>query len=97
MLKKLLLAACLMPAAAFADSAMDRGHNLEQASCTACHASMSGGNATRIYTRPDRRIKSLEQLEKRVKGCAAANGVTWTPEEEKDVVTYLNGSFYKFK
>lgn len=75
----------------------ERGRELHKENCIRCHASMMGGDGTGIYTRPDRRIESLDALYKQVRRCKTSLGVPWPDDQIDDVVTYLNQNFYKFK
>jgi cytochrome c553 len=72
-------------------SAADAGHgkSLVQQNCTACH---DNG----VYTRDNRRVTSLEGLNNQVKRCELTLELKWFEDDVKDVVTYLNESFYKF-
>jgi mono/diheme cytochrome c family protein len=74
-----------------------RGQALVEKNCISCHVSMYGGDGSEIYLRPDRKIKNLRQLEARVAGCNANIGAGLFPEEEADVIAYLNQKYYKFK
>ncbi|HCC81804.1 MULTISPECIES: cytochrome c [unclassified Methylophaga] len=73
-----------------------QGKQLHDANCMQCHASLTDGKANSLYTRDKRGVKSLEGLNKRVANCAIAADVNWTPEQQKQVVEYLNSEFYKF-
>ncbi|HQT31445.1 MAG TPA: cytochrome c [Thiobacillus sp.] len=73
------------------------GKTLHDKSCTSCHVSMFGGDGSKIYTRADRKTKSLSQLAARVSGCNANSGAGWFPEDEAHVTAYLNQQYYKFK
>ena len=84
----LLSIALLAPPALAGDSA--QGKELHDASCTKCHN-------TNVYTRPERKIKSLAALNERVGACTHAAQVTLTDDEQKSIVQYLNEQFYKFK
>lgn len=76
---------------------MQLGKQLFEKSCMSCHAAMFHGDATRIFTRPDHKVHNLAQLSARVEGCSANNNTGWFPDDEADVVAYLNQKFYKFK
>lgn len=76
---------------------IQRGKELHDANCIRCHASIVGGNGTAIYTRPDRRIDSLEALNAQVHRCKNSLGVSWPEDQIEDVVAYLNQTFYHFK
>lgn len=73
------------------------GKSLHDKSCTACHASMYGGDGAKIYTRPDHKVKSAEQLKARIRVCNTNAGTHWFPEEEQHVAAYLNATYYHFK
>lgn len=65
------------------------GKALHKESCSKCHDSS-------VYTKADRKIKSLDSLEKRVRGCDANIGSNLEPEELKAIATFLNSEYYKF-
>ncbi len=65
------------------------GKALHKESCSKCHDSS-------VYTKADRKIKSLDSLEKRVRGCDANIGSNLEPEELKAISTFLNNEYYKF-
>jgi mono/diheme cytochrome c family protein len=89
------LCALLLAPAAHADA--KRGANLHQQNCVACHARMTGGDGSALYTRADRRVQSLPGLNKQVRRCKDNLGLTWFDEEVEDVANYLNATYYKFK
>jgi cytochrome c5 len=66
------------------------GKKLHDANCTKCHS-------TSVYTRQDRKIKSLDALNERIIACTHAAQITLTDAEQKSIVQYLNEQFYKFK
>jgi mono/diheme cytochrome c family protein len=90
-----LFAALSLPAQAAGDA--KKGQTMHDAKCVACHAGMFGGDASRMYTRPDRKVKNMTQLAARVSACNANVGADWFPEDEAHVSAYLNSQFYKFK
>lgn len=73
------------------------GQQLVEKSCIRCHAAMYGGNGSGIYTRRDRMVHNLRQLEARVALCNANTNTGWLPDEERDVVAFLNQHYYHFK
>lgn len=73
------------------------GKKLVEKSCMACHVSMFGGDGSRIYTRPDRKIKNMRQLMSQVRTCNTNVGAGWMPEDEAHVAAYLNDTYYRFQ
>jgi cytochrome c2 len=69
----------------------------DNAKCDACHASMMGGDGSRLFTRPERKVNSPDALLKQVKFCATQVGAQWFPDGEEHVAAYLNQQYYKFK
>ena len=63
--------------------------------CQSCHTSLMGGNPDLIYTRPDRRVTSINGLRNQVTRCKTTVGVAWPEDQVEDVVEYLNTNFYK--
>lgn len=103
-MKSLFLALALVSVTttALAATAFDKGDPkigkaLVDKSCQTCHASMFGGDASKIYTRPDHKVKTPQQLAARVSTCNTNTGAGWFPQEEADVAAYLNQQYYKFK
>ena len=85
----LLLATSLTtPAPAFADN-IEHGKILYEQHCTRCHD-------TRVHTRPNRRIGSLEALKNQVERCELSQSLKWPQPDVDDVVAYLDTTFYKF-
>lgn len=84
-------------AAPFAKGEPKTGKTLHDKACISCHASMFGGDSSKIYTRADRKTKTAQQLAARISGCNANTGAGWFPEDEAHVAAYLNQQFYKFK
>jgi mono/diheme cytochrome c family protein len=101
MLRTLVLALCAIwplssHADPFAGADPDKGKALADKSCVACHDAQFG-DPTRIYTRPERRVKSPDQLLKQVTTCSKAAGTNWSKAEIANVAAYLNRAFYKFQ
>jgi hypothetical protein len=80
-----------------AGASAPRGKTLVEKSCASCHATLYGGDATRMYLRPDRKVNTLPKLIARVKTCNVNTGAGWKPQDELDAAAYLNESFYRFK
>ena len=88
----------LMSANALADTIdLQAGKALLEQSCVKCHASKFNGNPTQVYTRPNHKVKSLDQLNSQVRSCSVNNNTGWFPAEEANVAAYLNQKYYKFK
>ena len=74
------------------------GKKIEDTKCYKCHAEKSGlGDGTLIYTRKDRRVQGLDRLKVMVARCNTELRLDLFPEDEADVVAYLNQQYYKFK
>lgn len=67
-----------------------RGKALHQAQCTACHDSG-------VYTRENRRVRSVEGLLGQVEFCNKNLGGKLSREQVNDLVQYLNQAYYKFE
>ena len=92
-----MLLASNVHAAPFEKGDPKKGKALHDKSCTSCHISMFGADGSKMYTRPDHKIKSAQQLAARVSACNANTGAGWFPEDEAHVAAYLNQQYYKFK
>jgi len=66
------------------------GKALHNKNCTACHD-------TTVYTRSNRRVRSVEALIGQVQGCVSQTGAKLDREQVNDIVRYLDESFYEFK
>ena len=73
------------------------GKTLHEQQCAACHAGRFGGDAHRIYTRADRRVKNPAGLAQMITICNANLGNNLFPEDELNLATHLNSTYYKFK
>ena len=67
----------------------DKGKLLYEKDCHGCHG-------TEVFTRPNRQVKNLAELSKRVRQCTYATEKKWFNEDVDAVVNYLNDNFYKF-
>jgi cytochrome c553 len=82
---------CLLAATSSLQAAnLDNGKALVQSNCTKCHDE-------RVYTREDRRVKTLEGLNKQVTRCEQSLGLKWFDEDIADVAAYLNQTYYHFE
>ena len=66
------------------------GEELHNEKCMSCHT-------TKVYSREDRRVKTLEALSNQVNNCMKGPAkADWTEIETNSVIEYLNQKFYKF-
>jgi cytochrome c len=76
---------------------IEDGKHIDQEKCIACHAKKSSfGDGDMIYTRSDSKVTSLAKLKNMVSMCNSELRLDLFPEDEVDVMTYLNSQFYKF-
>ena len=77
-------------AASYEDPVMQTGKKLHNDKCMNCHD-------TSVYSRQDRRVKSLQALSSQVNNCMKGPAkADWTVSETNSVIEYLNNKFYKF-
>ncbi|QWD91575.1 hypothetical protein [Polynucleobacter sp. MWH-Braz-FAM2G] len=88
----------LVVTSAYANPDLANGKTIDKQKCYACHAKKSGfGNGDMIYTRTDGKVKSMADLKKMVSLCNTELRLDLFPEDEADVIAFLNQQFYKFK
>lgn len=92
-----LCAGAASAATPFADGDAAAGKSLSDKDCVACHARAFDGDASRIYTRQDRRVHSAEQLMAQVRYCNSQLGTGYFPDEEAHIAAYLNKRYYHFQ
>lgn len=66
-----------------------QGSRLLDQHCSSCHG-------TEPYTRPDRAVKSLQDLQAQVRMCERSQDLNWSDAQIDDVSAYLNDLFYHF-
>jgi mono/diheme cytochrome c family protein len=88
----LVATAAVMHATSQADAA--GGKRLHARHCIECHSSMTGGDGSVLYTREQRLVHSLPQLQARVRYCQAGLELGWTDAQIVGVVEYLNRRYY---
>jgi len=94
----LLSIAMLLSGIAQAAPNVQNGKAIDQAKCYACHANKTGfSNGDMIYMRSDRKVKDYARLKTMVAMCNTELRLDMFPEDEADVIAYLNKQFYKFK
>ena len=92
----LLGTAALLSSAPLMASDVKRGEELHTNNCMSCHARMTGGNGETLYTRSNRRVNSMAQLEAQVRRCESNLELKWFDEDIEAVVKYLNQNYYHF-
>lgn len=70
---------------------------VNDSNCGGCHLARFGGDATRIYLRPDRKVTSPQKLLAQMSICSMELKLGWFPEEEENAAAYLNREYYRFK
>jgi hypothetical protein len=65
--------------------------------CNACHMRKFGGTGEEMFTRADRKVKTLPMLAAQVAACNTNLNAGWFPEDEENVVAYLNQKYYHLK
>jgi hypothetical protein len=84
-----------MAPAAFADIAA--GERLvEEKRCETCHANKTMGDAKAVYLRRDRKVTTPAKLKAQVALCNSELGLGLFPDEEEQVVEYLDATYYRF-
>ncbi len=74
------------------------GENLDRQKCYECHSKkVAFGDGDLIYTRSDRKVNTIANLSRMVSLCNSELRLDLFPEDEVDLVLYLNQTFYKFK
>lgn len=71
----------------------ENGQELHDESCIDCHMMPEH---TALYTQEDSKVDTLHRLGGQVSACTQILNITWFPEDERDVVEYLNNNYYKF-
>ena len=66
-----------------------KGKQLHDSGCVSCHGS-------EVYTRKDRRIKSVEGLIGQVNTCNSNLSRSYSSAQLNDLTKYLNETYYKF-
>ena len=75
---------------------VNQGKELEKNKCYTCHSKKSGlGDGNIIYTRADRKVKTMARLNAMVSTCNSELRLDLFPEDEADIAAYLNQQFYK--
>ncbi len=67
----------------------DHGKALHDKYCTSCHS-------PQVYTRENRRVRSLKALKDQVGRCHLTLDLKWSQGDIDAVVDYLNRTYYHF-
>lgn len=81
----------------FAAGDPEKGRKIVETDCVSCHAQRFKGDADQMYLRPERKVKTPEQLLSQVRVCNSQLSKNYFPDEEEHIAAYLNSRFYKFK
>ncbi len=74
----------------------ENGSLLHEENCIACHAAMTGGDGSVLYTRKNRNVTSSEALTKQVNRCQSSLELNWSEQQINTVQSYLNKMYYNF-
>jgi len=74
----------------------EKGRKLHGENCVTCHKSLTNEEPDSLYTRENRRVTSLDALQKQVERCQFSLGLQWFDDEIATVTQYLNDNFYHF-
>jgi hypothetical protein len=85
------------PSDAFGNADAKQGDALVAKDCVACNARRFDGDADRIYTRAEHRVRNPEQLMAQILYCNTELGTGYFPDGEEDVAAYLNKRYYHFQ
>ena len=96
-MKKSMIAALIMASLAQGAQAASmlpgdaaKGKKLVETGCTSCHG-------TEVYTRKDRKVKTIEGLIGQVGRCNTNLARHYSDAQLNDVVKHLNDAYYKFE
>jgi cytochrome c553 len=87
---KAMTASVLLAAQGLPAADIGHGEKLHTASCTSCHDDS-------IYTRPNRRVTTLDGLHKQVRRCELSLGLKWFDTDIDDVAAWLNQNYYRYE
>lgn len=91
-----LLIASNASAEPFSEADAIVGKALVDKHCINCHAEKFGGDGSGIYTREYRKVKTSKGLVAQIRNCNTMLGLKWFEDEELNVASYLNKTYYKF-
>jgi hypothetical protein len=88
-------AALALPAFAKGDPAKGKAL-VAESKCEICHDNKVMGAPGAIYQRKDRKVTDLAKLKSQVSLCTTQLNLALFPEDEEDIVAWLNQAWYKF-
>ncbi len=91
-MKAILISGILLSLLGIEASAADAnaGKALADKHCIQCHGA-------EVYTRPDRKVNSFDQLKTQVRRCELNLELKWFDDEIDNTTAYLNQEYYRFK
>lgn len=93
----LLFAASCAQATPFPDGNAKAGKALfDKYDCNRCHAQIVGGDGNAIFTRPDRKVTTADELVAQIRVCSGNVGASFSPQQVQHLGAYLN-QYYKLK
>jgi len=96
-MRALLACFCLVCGVALAAGDVDKGRKLvAEKHCDDCHASKTLGDAKAVYLRKDRKVTTFAKLKAQVALCNSELNLQMFPDEEDDVVAFLDREYYHF-
>ena len=94
----LLTLATAVTAAPFANGDAATGKKLfDQLKCNSCHIDMVGGDGSGVFTRPNHKVRSPDDLGAQMRRCSSMVGTNLSAQDEANLAAYLNQKYYKFK
>ncbi|MDZ4200853.1 MAG: cytochrome c [Gallionella sp.] len=93
----LLCATAATSANPFPDGNAQTGEKLfKQYQCASCHVAMLGGDGSAMFTRADRKVRSVPELIEQMNFCTGNVGVNLTARDEQHLGAFLN-RYYKLR
>ena len=91
-----LLTLCFLPTALLAAEADEGRRLIDEKHCETCHHNKTLGDAKAIYLRKDRKVTSFAKLKAQVALCNSELNLQLFPDEEEQIVKYLDATYYRF-
>ena len=93
---KLNILPLLLLASASQLTLAEDGSILHEKNCIACHAAMTGGDGSVLYTRNNRNVTTSDALTKQINRCQSSLALNWSEQQINAVHSYLNKMYYNF-